>query len=72
VFSRSGEILVTSLKSILPFWRHPIASGEAPPPPLPKKSDDFGNASSFELQFDRLMDDPEARRNTLFPTGNCR
>jgi hypothetical protein len=72
VFSRSGEILVPSLKSILPFWRHPMASGETPPAPLTETSDDFGKASSFELQFDRLMDDPEARPNTLFPTGNCR
>ena len=67
-----GEILVPSLKAILPFWRHSIASGESPPALLPEKSDDFGKASSFELQFDRLMDDPEARRNTLFPTGTCR
>jgi hypothetical protein len=72
VFSRSGEILVPSLKSILPFWRHPTASGATPSAPLTEKSDDFGKASSFELQFDRLMDDPEARGNTLFPTGSCR
>ena len=60
-----------SLKSILPFWRRPIDSVEAMPA-SPKKSDDFGKASSFELQFDRLMDDPEARPGMLFPTGNCR
>lgn len=61
-----------SLKSILPFWRHRTESGEAAPASPPEKSDDFGKASSFELQFDRLMDDPEARPDTLFPTGSCR
>lgn len=61
-----------SLKSILPFWRHPVTSGEAAPAPLPAKPDDFGKASSFELLFNGLMDDPEAPRDTLFPTGGCR
>ena len=61
-----------SLKSLLPFWRHPFASGEAAPAPLPDRSDDFGKASSFELQFDRLMDLPEATRDSLFSTRNCR
>jgi hypothetical protein len=72
VFSHSGEILVPSLKSILPFWRNPVSSRETAPVPCATQSDDFGKASGFELQFDRLMDDPQARRNTLFPTGNCR
>jgi hypothetical protein len=71
MFSHSGEILVPSLKSILPFWRNPVPSGEAAFA-CTARSDDFGKASSFELQFDRLMDDPEAPRDTLFPTGNCR
>ena len=59
-----------SLKSILPFWRNP--SREAAAVACAAPSDDFGKASRFELQFDRLMDDPEARRDELFPTGNCR
>ena len=61
-----------SLRSILPFWQHPVTGGEAAPVPLPVKSDDFGKASGFELQFNGLMDDPEAPRDTLFPTGGCR
>jgi hypothetical protein len=63
---------VPSLKSILPFWRNPVSSGEAATISCAAGSDDFGKASSCELQFDRLMDDPEAPRDTLFPTGNCR
>jgi hypothetical protein len=63
---------MASLKSILPFWRHPVSGGEAAPGPLPVKPEDFGKASSFELLYDRLMDDPEAPRDTLFPTGSCR
>ena len=38
----------------------------------PATPDDFGKASSFELLFNGLMDDPEAPRDTLFPTGGCR
>lgn len=58
------------LKSILPFWRNKVSNSEseiliAPP-------DDFGTACGFELQFDRLMDDPAAPRDALFPTRNCR
>jgi len=63
---------VPSLKSILPFWRHAVASGEAVPAPPSAKSDDYGKASSFELQIDRMMGEPEGRRDTLFPVGNCR
>ncbi|MGE4250469.1 MAG: hypothetical protein AB7F09_13810 [Parvibaculaceae bacterium] len=61
-----------SLRSILPFWRQPVSPGEAAPAPIPAKPEDFGKASSFELLFDRLMDDPDARRDTLFPTRSCR
>jgi hypothetical protein len=63
---------VPNFKSILPFWRRPVPGDEAAPTPLPGKPEDFGKASGFELLFDRLMDDPEARRDTLFPTGSCR
>jgi hypothetical protein len=59
-----------SLKSILPFWRHPVSGGEATPGALPAKPEDFGKASGFELLFDRLMDDPEMPRDSLFST--CR
>jgi hypothetical protein len=62
---------VPNLKSFLTFWRHPF-SGEAAPSPLPAKPEDFGTASSFELLFDRLMDDPETSRDTLFSTRTCR
>lgn len=61
---------MTSLKPILPFWRRKMSareSGALLPPP-----DDFGTACSFELQFDRLMDDPAAPRDALFPTRSCR
>ena len=61
-----------TFKSILPFWRHPVSGGEASSAGLAAKPEDFGKASSFELLFDRLMDDPEARGDTLFPTGSCR
>ena len=67
-----GEILVPSLKSILPFWRNSTATKEPATDSPTGKSEDFGKASGFELQFDRLMGDREARSNTLFPTGNCR
>jgi len=63
---------VTNLKSILPSWLLPVTGGEAASGALPDKPENFGKASSFELQFDRLMDDPEARRETLFPVGSCR
>jgi hypothetical protein len=56
----------------LPFWRHPVSGGEAAPSPLPAKPDDFGKASSYELLFNGLMDDPEAPSDALFPTRNCR
>jgi hypothetical protein len=62
---------VPSMKSLLPFWRHPVSGGEEAPGPLPPEPEDFGKASSFELLFDRLMDDP-ASRDTFFPTRNCR
>jgi hypothetical protein len=42
------------------------------PASLPADPEDFGKASSFELQFDRLMDLPEAARDTFFTTRNCR
>lgn len=58
------------LKSILPFWRQKV-SGSAGAA-LTAQPDDFGTASSFELQFDRLMDDPAAPRDALFPTRSCR
>lgn len=61
-----------TLKSILPFWRPPVLGGEAAPAPPPERSEDFGKASSFELQFDRLMDLPEATRDAIFATRNCR
>ena len=63
---------MTNLKSILPSWLRQVTGGEAASGALPAKPEVFGKASSFELQFDRLMDDPEARRDTLFPAGNCR
>lgn len=58
------------LKTILPFWQHKVSTSAseiliAPP-------DDFGTACGFELQFDRLMDDPDAPRHALFPTRSCR
>ena len=58
-----------TLKSFLPFWRDSISSGKAP---LSARPEDFGEASSFELLFDRLMDDPEASRGMPFSTRNCR
>jgi hypothetical protein len=63
---------VPTLKSLLPFWRRPVLAGESAPPPFPEKPDAFGKASSFELLFNRLMDDPEAPRDTLFPPKSCR
>ena len=63
---------MTHRKSILPFWLRQVTGAEAASGALPAEPDDFGKASSFELQFDRLMDDPEARRDTLFPGGSCR
>ena len=59
---------MATFKSLLPFWRHPLSPGE---PARSEKPDDFGTASSFELLFNRLMDDPQTDRETLFPTG-CR
>jgi hypothetical protein len=56
----------------LPFWRRPVLAGESAPAPLPEKPDDFGKASSFELLFNGLMDDPEAPRDALFPPKSCR
>ena len=61
---------MASLKSILPFWRQPAPGGEETP--RKAKPDDFGKASSYELQFDRLMDDPIAERDTLFSMRSCR
>lgn len=58
---------MASLKSLLPFWRRKISGSEGAP-----LADDFGAASSFELQFDRLMDDPTTPRDALFPTRSCR
>lgn len=63
---------MSTFKLLLPFWRHPVSSGEAAPGPLPAKPEDFGKASSFELLFDRLMDDPQDQRDTLFSTRSCR
>jgi hypothetical protein len=71
VFSHSGEILVPNLKSILPFWRNPVSSRKTAPVPCTAQPDDFGKASGFELHFDGLMGDSEARSDTLFPAGNC-
>ncbi len=59
-----------SLKSLLPFWRYPVSGGGAARNTA--KPDDFGKASSYELQFDRLMDDPLAERDALFPIRSCR
>ena len=61
---------MASFKSILPFWRQPVSGGEGAP--LKTKPDDFGKASSYELLFDRLMDDPMAERDTLFSMRSCR
>ena len=58
---------MASLKSILPFWRLPVAGGEGK-----AKPEEFGKASGYELQFDRLMDDPIAERDALFSMRNCR
>ena len=61
---------MASLKSILPFWRHAVSSGEGAP--LTARPNEFGKASSYELQFDRLMDDPMAERDALFSMRSCR
>ncbi len=61
---------MASLKSILPFFRRKVAGSEGDvtnPPP-----DVFGTAAGFELQFDRLMDDPAAPRKALFPVRSGR
>jgi len=60
---------MASLKSILPFWRRPVSGEDAT---RKDKPDDFGKASSYELQFDRLMDDPLAERDALFSMKTCR
>jgi hypothetical protein len=61
---------MASLKSLLPFWRHAVSAGERATPTA--KPDEFGKASSYELQFDRLMDDPFAERDALFSMRHCR
>jgi hypothetical protein len=61
---------MASIKSILPFWRRPFFDREEAA--AKAKPDDFGKASSYELQFDRLMDDPLAERDTLFSMRSCR
>jgi len=61
---------MASFKFILPFWRQPVSSREAAV--RKDKPDDFGKASSYELQFDRLMDDPIAERDALFSMKSCR
>lgn len=61
---------MASIKSFLPFWRHKASAPESEAIMAPP--DDFGTACGFELQFDRLMDDPTAPRDTLFPTRSCR
>jgi hypothetical protein len=60
------------LKSISPFWRHSPAAEEVARAIPPVQPEDFGKASGFELHFDRLMEDTDARRDTLFPTRSCR
>ncbi len=62
---------MASFKSILPFWRQPVPGGDNAAP-LPARPDDFGKASSYELLFDRLMDDPVAANDTLFSMRSCR
>jgi len=47
-----------------------IAGGESAA--LQARPAAFGKASSYELQFDRLMDDPIAERDALFSMRNCR
>jgi hypothetical protein len=59
---------MASLKSLLPFWRHQVSARE----PATAKPEDFGKASSYELQFDRLMDDPFAERDALYSMRHCR
>jgi hypothetical protein len=61
---------MASFKSILPFWRQPVSRNEGASPK--SKPDDFGKASSYELQFDRLMDAPLAERDALFSMKSCR
>jgi hypothetical protein len=61
---------MASLKSLLPFWRHSASGGEAAA--LNVRPEEFGRASSYELQFDRLMDDPIAERDALFSMRHCR
>ena len=61
---------MASFKSILPFWRQPIAGRAATAGK--DKPEDFGKASSYELQFDRLMDDPTTERDALFSMKSCR
>ena len=61
---------MASFKSILPFWQR-LASGREGTS-LKAKPDDFGKASGYELQFDRLMDDPLAERDALFSMKSCR
>lgn len=58
------------LKSMLPFRRRKAPGSEGDVPAA--QPGDFGTASSFELQFDRLMDDPAAPRDALFPVRSCR
>ena len=61
---------MASFKSILPFWRQPIFRNEGAA--AKSKPDDFGKASGYELQFDRLMDDPLADRDAPFSMKSCR
>jgi len=61
---------MASFKSILPLWRQPVSRNEGAS--SKSKPDDFGKASSYELQFDRLMDDPLAERDALFSMKSCR
>jgi hypothetical protein len=63
---------VPNLNSLLPFRQPPVSGGGEARTAQPAKREDFGKASSFELLFDRLMDDPETSRDRLFSTRICR
>lgn len=65
---------MASFKSILPFWRSLVSPGTGSPLTTSHASElaEFGAGSSLELQFGRLMDDPQTDRPALFSTKSCR
>jgi hypothetical protein len=65
---------MASFKSILPFWRSLVSPVTGSPLPASHAAEmnDFGAGSSLELQFGRLMDDPQTDRPALFSSKSCR